>query len=207
MKMTGAEIVMLLLDRQGIKRVAGIPGGANLPLYNALNKSKIRHILVRHEQAAGFIAQGEARRTGRAAVCFATSGPGAMNLLTAIADAKLDSIPIVAITGQVASNLIGTDSFQEVDTFGLSFPITKHSYLAKKPEELLEIIPEAFRIAESDRPGPVLIDIPKDVQMAVCSFKAFPKPGKKVEPKAYQDEVALEAARALMKSARSRVFI
>ncbi len=207
MKMTGAEIVMKLLERQGIKRVAGIPGGANLPLYNALNKSKIRHILVRHEQAAGFIAQGEARRTGRAAVCFATSGPGAMNLLTAIADAKLDSIPIVAITGQVASNLIGTDSFQEVDTFGLSFPITKHSYLAKKPEELLEIIPEAFRIAESDRPGPVLIDIPKDVQMAVCSFKAFPKPGKKVEPKAYQDEVALEAARALIQSARSPVII
>ncbi len=207
MKMTGAEIVMKLLERQGIKRVAGIPGGANLPLYNALNKSKIRHILVRHEQAAGFIAQGEARRTGRAAVCFATSGPGAMNLLTAIADAKLDSIPIVAITGQVASNLIGTDAFQEVDTFGLSFPITKHSYLAKKPEELFEIIPEAFRIAESDRPGPVLIDIPKDVQMAVCSFKSFPKPGEKEEPKAYQDEAALEAARALIQSARSPVII
>ncbi|MBP7176394.1 MAG: biosynthetic-type acetolactate synthase large subunit [Thermoclostridium sp.] len=207
MKMTGAEIVMKLLERQGIKRVAGIPGGANLPLYNALSKSKIRHILVRHEQAAGFIAQGDARRTGRAAVCFATSGPGAMNLLTAIADAKLDSIPIVAITGQVASNLIGTDAFQEVDTFGLSFPITKHSYLVKKPEELFEIIPEAFRIAESDRPGPVLIDIPKDVQMAICRFKAFPKPGKKAEPKSYQDEAALEAARELIQSARSPVII
>lgn len=207
MKMTGAEIVMKLLERQGIKRVAGIPGGANLPLYNALYKSSIRHILARHEQAAGFIAQGEARRTGRAAVCFATSGPGAMNLLTAIADAKLDSIPIVAITGQVSTNLIGTDAFQEVDTFGLSFPITKHSYLVKKPEELFEVIPEAFRIAESDRPGPVLIDIPKDVQMAVCSFKAFPKPGRKDAPAAYVDETALAAAQALIQSSRSPVII
>ncbi len=207
MKMTGAEIVMKLLERQGIKRVAGIPGGANLPLYNALYKSSIRHILARHEQAAGFMAQGEARRTGRAAVCFATSGPGAMNLLTAIADAKLDSIPIVAITGQVSSNLIGTDAFQEVDTFGLSFPITKHSYLVKKPEELFEVIPEAFRIAESDRPGPVLIDIPKDVQLAVCSFRSFLKPGRKAAPELYQDEASLEAARSLIESARSPVFI
>ena len=128
MKLTGAELVMKLLERQGIKRVAGIPGGMNLPLYDALYKSSIRHILARHEQAAGFMAQGEARRTGRAAVCFATSGPCAMNLLTAIADAKLDSIPVVAITGQVSTNLIGTDAFQEVDTFGLSFPITKAQF-------------------------------------------------------------------------------
>ena len=133
--MTGAEIVIKLLENQGIKRVFEIRG-SNLPLYHALHNSSIQHILVRHEQAAGFMAQGEARVTGKAAVCFATSGPGAMNLLTAIADAKLDSIPMVAITGQVATNLIGTDAFQEVDTFGLSFPITKHSYLVKDVEEL-----------------------------------------------------------------------
>lgn len=207
MKLTGAEIVMKLLERQGIKRVAGIPGGANLPLYNALYKSPIRHILARHEQAAGFMAQGEARRTGRAAVCFATSGPGAMNLLTAIADAKLDSIPIVAITGQVSTGLIGTDAFQEVDTFGLSFPITKHSYLVKKAKDLLEVIPEAFRIAESGRPGPVLIDIPKDVQNEVCSFKSFPKPGTKEAPVAYNDKTSLEAAREFFRTARSPVLI
>lgn len=207
MKITGAEIVMKLLERQGIKRVAGIPGGANLPLYNALHKSTIRHVLARHEQAAGFMAQGEARRTGRAAVCFATSGPGAMNLLTAIADAKLDSIPIVAITGQVSTNLIGTDAFQEVDTYGLSFPITKHSYLVKKAKDLLEVIPEAFRIAESGRPGPVLIDIPKDVQLEVCSFKTFPKPGTREAPESYSDKTSLEAAQEFIRTARSPVII
>lgn len=207
MKLTGAEIVMKLLERQGIRRVAGIPGGANLPLYSALHKSSIRHILARHEQAAGFIAQGEARLTGRAAVCFATSGPGAMNLLTAIADAKLDSIPIVAITGQVSSNLIGTDAFQEVDTFGLSFPITKHSYLVKKVEELFEVIPEAFRIAESGRPGPVLIDIPKDVQMASCSFKAYPKPGVKDAPTPFGDNAVISVAQEFITTARSPVLI
>lgn len=207
MKMTGAEIVIKLLERQGIRRVAGIPGGANLPLYSALSKSSIRHILVRHEQAAGFMAQGEARLTGRAAVCFATSGPGAMNLLTAIADAKLDSIPIVAITGQVSSSLIGTDAFQEVDTFGLSFPITKHSYLVKNVEELFEVIPEAFRIAESGRPGPVLIDIPKDVQTATCSFRAYPKPSVKEPPAPFVDETAIAAAQELIRSARAPVMI
>lgn len=207
MKLTGAELVMKLLERQGIKRVAGIPGGMNLPLYDALYKSSIRHILARHEQAAGFMAQGEARRTGRAAVCFATSGPGAMNLLTAIADAKLDSIPVVAITGQVSTNLIGTDAFQEVDTFGLSFPITKHSYLVKKAKDLLEVIPEAFRIAESGRPGPVLIDIPKDVQLEVCSFKAFPKPGVKDIPRSYNDKASLDAAQEFIRTAKAPVLI
>ncbi len=207
MKLTGAELVMKLLERQGIKRVAGIPGGMNLPLYDALYKSSIRHILARHEQAAGFMAQGEARRTGRAAVCFATSGPGAMNLLTAIADAKLDSIPVAAITGQVSTNLIGTDAFQEVDTFGLSFPITKHSYLVKKAKDLLEVIPEAFRIAESGRPGPVLIDIPKDVPLEVCSFKAFPKPGVKDIPRSYNDKASLDAAQEFIRTAKAPVLI
>lgn len=172
MKITqsGAEIIISQLQAHGIDTVSGIPGGANLPLYDALGKSSMKHILVRHEQSAGFIAQGMARSTGKPAVCFATSGPGAMNLLTAIADAKMDSTPIIAITGQVASPLIGTDAFQEIDTFGLSIPITKHNYLARSAEELLEIIPEAFRIATSGRPGPVLIDVPKDVQQQMHTY-------------------------------------
>ena len=174
MKLSGAQIVVKMLEKQGIKIVAGIPGGSILPLYDELNKSSIKHILVRQEQAAGFIAQGMARTSGKAAVCMATSGPGAMNLLTAIADARSDSVPLVAITGQVNSSLIGTDAFQEADTFGLSFPITKHSMAVKKPEELLTAIPQAFAIAQEGRPGPVLIDIPRDVQLAQCEVEDFP---------------------------------
>ena len=130
-KATGSQIIVKLLEMEGVKTVAGIPGGSILPLYDELNKSSINHVLVRQEQAAGFIAQGMTRSTGIPAVCMATSGPGAMNLLTAIADAKCDSVPIIAITGQVNSSLIGTDAFQEADTFGLSFPITKHSFMVK----------------------------------------------------------------------------
>ncbi len=148
MKLCGAEIVVALLARQGIKIIAGIPGGSNLPIYNALGKSGIRHILARHEQGAGFIAQGMARTTGRAGVCLATSGPGATNLLTPIADAKLDSIPLVAITGQVPGPMIGTDAFQEVDTHGLTLPITKHNFLVRRAAQLLQVIPEAFEIAK-----------------------------------------------------------
>ncbi|MBU1076751.1 MAG: biosynthetic-type acetolactate synthase large subunit [Spirochaetes bacterium] len=174
MKYTGAEILIELLERHGIKTIAGIPGGANLPIYHALSKSKIRHILTRHEQGAGFIAQGMARTTGKAAVCFATSGPGATNLLTAIADAKLDSIPVIAITGQVPLKLIGTDAFQEVDTYGMTLPITKHNFLIRDAEELFTVIPEAFRIAEEGRPGPVVIDIPKDIQKQQITFDKWP---------------------------------
>lgn len=178
MKFTGAEIIIKLLERQGIKTIAGIPGGANLPLYDALGQSDtIRHILTRHEQGAGFIAQGMARVTGKPAVFFATSGPGATNTLTAIADAKLDSIPIICITGQVPLSMIGTDAFQEVDTYGLSVPITKHNFLVRSVEDLLEVIPAAFRIASSGRPGPVVIDVPKDVQMAEFEFEVWPEPG------------------------------
>lgn len=164
MKLTGAQIIVKLLEEYGIKIVAGIPGGSILPLYDELNRSSVRHVLVRQEQAAGFIAQGISRSTGKVAVCMATSGPGAMNLLTAIADARCDSVPIIAITGQVNTYLIGTDAFQEADTFGLSFPITKHSVMVKTPEELMHAIPEAFTIALNGRPGPVLIDVPRDVQ-------------------------------------------
>ena len=174
MKHTAAQIIVKLLEMYGIETVAGIPGGSILPLYDELNRSSIRHVLVRHEQAAGFIAQGMARSTGKPAVCLATSGPGAMNLLTAIADARADSIPIIAITGQVNTSLIGTDAFQEADTFGLSFPITKHSIFIKTPYDLLDAIPKAFEIATSGRPGPVLIDVPRDVQLKECDFDAWP---------------------------------
>src|SRR5574344_1613852 len=174
MKKTGAEIIVKLLEMEGITTVAGIPGGSILPLYDELARSPIRHILVRQEQAGGFIAQGIARSTGKPAVCLATSGPGAMNLLTAIADARSDSVPVIAITGQVNTSLIGTDAFQEADTFGLSFPITKHSIMVKSPAELLAAIPEAFAIAVNGRPGPVLIDVPRDVQCASCEFESWP---------------------------------
>jgi len=176
--LTGAQITIRLLERQGIRNVAGIPGGAILPIYDALGQSTvIHHVLARHEQGAGFMAQGMARVSGQPAVCMASSGPGATNLLTAIADAKLDSIPLVAITGQVPRAMIGTDAFQEVDTYGLSIPITKHNFLVSSAEELLEVIPRAFRIAASGRPGPVLVDIPKDVQTQAIEVAKWPEPG------------------------------
>ncbi len=174
MKLTGAQIIVKLLEMYGIDTVAGMPGGMILPLYDELNRSSIRHVLIRHEQAAGFIAQGIARTTGKPAVCMVTSGPGAMNLLTSIADARADSVPIIAITGQVNTTQIGTDAFQEADTFGLSFPITKHSILVKSPEELLTAIPTAFAVAVNGRPGPVLIDIPRDVQLKEIEIDKLP---------------------------------
>lgn len=202
MKKTGSQIITELLKLHGIKIVAGIPGGQNLPMYDELNKSGIQHVLVRHEQAAGFFAQGIARTTGKPAVCFATSGPGAMNLLTAIADARCDSIPIVAITGQVNTSLIGTDAFQEADTFGLSFPITKHSVLVKSARELLDVIPLCFKIAASGRPGPVLIDIPRNVQLETVEFSEWPKiTSKKLEPKFHSDKK--QTADALKKIANA----
>lgn len=165
MKINGAQLTIQLLEAQGVRFIAGIPGGTVLPLYDALSQSRqIRHVLARHEQAAGFIAQGVARITGEAGVCLATSGPGATNLVTAIADANLDSVPLVAITGQVPRAMIGTDAFQEVDAYGLAIPITKHNFLVSSARELAEVIPRAFEIARAGRPGPVWIDIPKDVQ-------------------------------------------
>src|SRR4029077_9091902 len=139
--------------------------------------SAIRHVLARHEQGAGFIAQGMARSTGTAAVCLGTSGPGATNLLTAIADAKLDSVPLVAITGQVPRAMIGTDAFQEIDTYGLTIPITKHNYLVRSARELLEVIRDAFRVPASGRPGPVVVDVPKDVQNEMIEIDTLPTPG------------------------------
>ena len=206
MKMTGAELTMRLLERQGITTIAGIPGGANLPLYDALRASSIRHVLARHEQGAGFIAQGMARATGGAAVCFGTSGPGATNLLTAIADAKLDSIPIVIVTGQVPQAMIGTDAFQEIDTYGLTVPITKHNFLVRSAAELLAVITDAFRIATSGRPGPVVVDIPKDVQNASIEIAAYPAPGRADPSPSPCDEDVARAA-AIINAAERPVFL
>jgi acetolactate synthase-1/2/3 large subunit len=161
--LTGAQLVIAELERRGIETVAGIPGGAILPLYDALQGSRIRHVLARHEQGAAFIAQGMARASGKVAVCLATSGPGATNLITALADARADSIPLLAITAQVPQKLIGTDAFQEVDTCALARPVTKACFFARSATELAEILPRAFELAESGRPGPVLVDIPKCV--------------------------------------------
>ncbi|MFP4283140.1 MAG: acetolactate synthase large subunit [Opitutales bacterium] len=208
MKLNGAELTIRLLERQGIETIAGLPGGANLPLYDALaQRGTIHHVLARHEQGAGFIAQGMARATGKAAVCLVTSGPGATNAITAVADAKLDSIPLVCISGQVPSQLIGTDAFQEIDVFGLSLPITKQNYLVQSVEELLRIIPEAFMLAQSGRPGPVWIDIPKDIQKAEIEIAddAWPAPGVRAatEPPAAS---ALDAAAHMIEKAERPII-
>jgi acetolactate synthase-1/2/3 large subunit len=206
-KRTGADLTIALLERQGITQIAGIPGGTNLPLYDALSRSSIRHILARHEQGAGFIAQGMARVTGRPAVCFATSGPGATNVLTALADAKLDSVPVVCITGQVPLPLIGSDAFQEVDIYGMSLPVTKHNFLVRSADELLEVIPAAFRIAASGRPGPVLVDIPKDVQQAEIEFPMWPQPGVAAPPQAAPAEAIAAAMQAIEKAVRPILYL
>ena len=205
MKMNGAQLILKLLERQGITCLSGIPGGANLPLYDALTASPIRHVLARHEQGAGFIAQGMARATGKTAVCLATSGPGATNLLTAIADALLDSIPIVAITGQVPRAMIGTDAFQEIDTYGLTIPITKHNFLVRSAAELLETIPAAFRIAASGRPGPVVVDVPKDVQTETVEFDVWPEPGVADPMPAFQPS-DIEKMAEMIRAARRPIF-
>jgi acetolactate synthase-1/2/3 large subunit len=197
MKATGARIIVKLIEREGVRYVSGIPGGANLPLYDALYDSGLRHVLARHEQGAGFIAQGMARSTGKPGVCIATSGPGATNLVTAIADAKLDSVPLVAITGQVSRSLLGTDAFQEVDTYGMCLPLVKHSYLVRSARELLLAVPDAFRIAASGRPGPVLLDIPKDVQLEEIEVEAWPEPSRPDRP-IEADRESLERAAALI---------
>ncbi|MEA3363998.1 MAG: acetolactate synthase large subunit [Candidatus Hydrogenedentes bacterium] len=204
--MTGAELIVRLLERQGIRIIAGIPGSANLPLYDALAQSeRIRHVLARHEQGAGFIAQGMARATGQPAVFLATSGPAATNTLTALADAKLDSIPIICISGQVSRAMIGTDAFQEIDTYGMSIPVTKHNFLVRSAEDLIEVIPEAFRIALSGRPGPVLVDVPKDVQCESVTFDRWPEPGAADTPPAF-DAAAVAQAAALINAAERPIL-
>ncbi|HCM9555296.1 TPA: acetolactate synthase large subunit [Enterobacter kobei] len=205
-RFTGAQLIVHLLERQGITTVAGIPGGTVLPLYDALSQStKIRHVLARHEQGAGFIAQGMARTQGKPAVCMACSGPGATNLVTAIADARLDSIPLICITGQVPSSMIGTDAFQEVDTYGISIPITKHNYLVRDISELPQVISDAFHIAQSGRPGPVWIDIPKDVQTAEIEIDVLPEPGDRAPAPEFSAESVRDAA-AMINAAKRPVL-
>ncbi|HHW57533.1 MAG TPA: biosynthetic-type acetolactate synthase large subunit [Clostridia bacterium] len=170
MKLKGAQVVIEVLKEMGVDTIFGIPGGAVIPIYDALYDSDIRHILATHEQMAAHMADGYARATGRVGVCFATSGPGSTNLVTGIANAYMDSVPVVAITGQVPTNLIGKDAFQEVDITGITMPITKHNFIVKSPDKLVDTIRQAFAIAKSGRPGPVLVDIPKDIQNADIEY-------------------------------------
>jgi acetolactate synthase I/II/III large subunit len=199
-KMTGASALVKALEASGVDVMFGIPGGAILPAYDPIFDSKIRHILVRHEQGAGHAATGYAQATGRTGVCIATSGPGATNLVTPIADAQMDSVPIVAITGQVASGAIGTDAFQEADIRGITMPITKHSFLVTKPEDIARSIAEAFHIASTGRPGAVLVDIAKDALQMQTEFN-YPEnidlggysPKLDASPEAIRDAAALIA--------------
>lgn len=207
-KMTGAQMVLEALVEQGVDTIFGYPGGAVLPIYDAIHQQKkVRHILVRHEQGAGHAAEGYARSTGKVGVCLVTSGPGATNVVTALTDALLDSIPMVCITGQVPTFLIGTDAFQEADTTGITRACTKHNYLVKDIAELPQILHEAFHVARSGRPGPVLIDLPKDIQFAEGSYASRDStPMHIYQPRMEPDMELIEQAAELMASAKKPVF-
>ena len=206
--MTGAEILVKCLEREGVDTIFAYPGGASMPVHQALTRStQIRTILPRHEQGGAFAAEGYARVTGKAGVCMATSGPGATNLITGIADAFLDSVPLIAITGQVASPLIGKGAFQETDMFGMTLPVVKHNYLVLDIADIPRVVKEAFYIAQTGRPGPVLIDLPKNVQeaRAVPVFaETVDLPGYHPLPKA--DDAALEKMLALIASAKQPII-
>ena len=202
---SGGHAVVRTLEALGVTRVFGYPGGAIMPVYDALTGSSLQHILVRHEQAAAFAADAQARLTGKAGVCLATSGPGATNLLTGIANAYLDSVPMIILTGQVPSGLMGTDAFQEVDVFGMSMPVVKHSIIIRDPMRIPEMIAEAFEIAEGGRPGPVLIDLPKDVLQAEA-YPTFPPGPRPVAEPSHPPESDLAAATALLAQAKRPVF-
>ncbi|HDV7285132.1 TPA: acetolactate synthase 2 catalytic subunit [Mannheimia haemolytica] len=201
--MNGARFITESLKAHGVTTLFGYPGGAIMPTYDAIYDSGLDHLLCRNEQGAAMAAIGYARATGKVGVCIATSGPGATNLITGLGDAALDSIPIVAITGQVASHLIGTDAFQEADVLGLSLACTKHSFIVQNIEELPEILALAFQIAQSGRPGPVLVDIPRDVQLAQTSALPIVYP---TEPATAQDPEKLAAAKQLLATAKRPVL-
>jgi len=201
--MNGAQWVVQALRGQGVETVFGYPGGAIMPVYDALYDGGVEHLLCRHEQGAAMAAIGYARSTGKVGVCIATSGPGATNLITGLADAMMDSVPVVAITGQVAGGLIGTDAFQEIDVLGLSLACTKHSFLVSSLEELPEVMAEAFAIAQSGRPGPVLIDIPKDIQLASGELTAHLAA---VEDEAEHPHQALQQARIMLSQAKKPIL-
>jgi len=207
--MTGAEIVWATLERLGVETVFGYPGGAILPTYDALTRSKVHHVLVRHEQGATHMADGFARASGRVGVAIATSGPGATNMVTGIATAMMDSSPIVCITGQVGSGVIGTDAFQETDITGITLPITKHNYLVTRADEVAASLREAFEIAASGRPGPVLVDITKDAQQGKCEFDwetAAPRVTRR-EPVFFPSQAELDAALKLINEAERPLIL
>ncbi|NKY84693.1 acetolactate synthase large subunit [Nocardia veterana] len=209
-KVTGAQSVVRSLEELGVDTVFGIPGGAILPVYDPLfDSTRVRHVLVRHEQGAGHAATGYAQATGKVGVCMATSGPGATNLVTPIADAQMDSVPLVAITGQVGRGLIGTDAFQEADISGITMPVTKHNFLVNDPIDIPRIIAEAFHLAASGRPGAVLVDIPKDVLQAQTTFSWPPEmrlPGYRPVTKPHGKQVR-EAARMIAESKAPVLYV
>ncbi len=209
MKVSGAQALFRALEGEGVEVVFGIPGGAILPAYDPLLDSKVRHVLCRHEQGAGHAAEGYAHATGKVGVCMATSGPGGCNLVTAIADAKMDSVPIVAITGQVPIPVVGNDAFQEADITGITMPITKHNYLVKDPADIAPIIREAFHIANTGRPGPVLVDIPKDVLINETAWKwpdSVDLPGYKPTVKGNQRQI-VQAVKLILESKRPVLYV
>ncbi|WP_140719598.1 acetolactate synthase 2 catalytic subunit [Pseudomonas sp. Hp2] len=201
----GARWLTQALEAEGVDTLFGYPGGTIMPFYDALVDSGLKHILVRHEQGAALAANGYARASGKVGVCVATSGPGASNLVTGIADAMLDSVPMVCLTGQVATSLLGTDAFQELDVFGLTMPIVKHSFLAKRVDDLPDMVREAFRIAREGRPGPVLIDLPKDVQLADASHLPDHVPAA-IEPPPPPEAARLDEALAAIAGAEKPVI-
>src|SRR6516225_9554374 len=207
--LTGAEIVWATLEGEGVREVFGYPGGAILPIYDALRKFPIRHVLVRHEQGAAHMADGYARASGRVGVCMATSGPGATNLVTGIATAMLDSVPVVCITGQVSSKVLGSDAFQEIDITGITMPITKHNVVVSRAEDIPRTIREAFVIAKSGRPGPVLVDITKDAQQTSAEFDwdtCVPKlPPKRIRNN--HDQAEFDRAVELLNTAKRPVVL
>jgi acetolactate synthase-1/2/3 large subunit len=209
-RMTGAQALVRALEHVGVDTVFGIPGGAILPAYDPLyDSTKVRHVLVRHEQGAGHAAEGYAQATGKVGVCMATSGPGATNLVTPIADAYMDSVPIVAITGQVASKAIGTDAFQEADISGITMPITKHNFLVTDPADIPRTIAEAFHIASTGRPGPVLVDISKDALQADTTFSWPPVmqlPGYRPVTRPHSKQIR-EAAKLIAESKRPVLYV
>ena len=209
-KMSGAEALLRALEEEGVENIFGIPGGASMPIYDPLvDKSSIRHILCRHEQGAGHAAEGYAWATGKVGVCMATSGPGATNLVTPLADAKMDSVPIVAITGQVPTPVVGNDAFQEADITGITMPITKHNFLVKDPADIVHTVREAFHIASTGRPGPVLIDLPKDVLIASTTYRwpdSITLPGYKPTTKGNNRQVS-EAVKLILKAKRPVLYV
>src|ERR1700722_8983862 len=203
----GAEVLLRALKDQGVEVIFGYPGGAVLPIYDAIfQQNAIRHILVRHEQAAVHAAEGYARSTGRVGVVLVTSGPGATNAVTGLLDALMDSVPVVCLTGQVPTHLIGNDAFQEADTTGITRPATKHNYLVRSVDELARVMHEAFYIAKSGRPGPVVIDLPKDILIAPAPYTEAMPGHPSYRPRTEPDQAQIRRAVTLLKQAKRPII-